>query len=112
MDNILCMTGNVTEMSALLEGKRQNGTAYQYLTLMVASDESHPQRVALKLLGAMAVAFDSCQIQPTTRLRVYLRIHAFGYTNEAGEALTGNDVSCWKVEILDRDGNVAFCCRK
>ncbi len=110
--NNLILTGFITAFSGLQEADAANGGKYQFLTLELRTDEPLPQTPVLFLTGALAVQLSSCQLTPQTQLRVYLRIYSREYTDHDGLMRKTNDVSCWKIEVLNNEGLSAFTCRR
>ena len=112
MTNNLILTGFITSFSGLQEADAANGGKYQFLTLELRTDEPLPQSPVLFLTGALAVQLSSCQLTPQSQLRVYLRIYSREYADHDGLMRKPNEVSCWKIDVLDPDGNVVFTCRR
>lgn len=112
MDNNLILTGFITSFSGLQEADAANGSKYQFLTLELRTDEPLPQTPVIFLTGALAVQLSSCQLTPQSQLRVYLRLYSREYADHDGLMRKTNDVSCWKIDVLDASGNVSFTARR
>lgn len=112
MDNNLILTGFITSFSGLQEADAANGGKYQFLTLELRTDEPMPQTPVIFLTGALAVQLSSCQLTPQSQLRVYLRLYSREYADHDGLMRKANDVSCWKIDVLDASGNVSFTARR
>ena len=112
MNNNLILTGFITSFSGLQEADAANGGKYQFLTLELRTDEPMPQTPVIFLTGALAVQLSSCQLTPQSQLRVYLRLYSREYADHDGLMRKANDVSCWKIDVLDASGNVSFTARR
>ncbi len=112
MENNLILTGFVTGYTCLQEADATHGGKYQFMTLELRTDEPLPQTPVLYLTGALAVQLSSCQLTPQTQLRVYLRIYSRPYVDRDGVEHKSNEVTCWKIDVLDLDGNTIFTCRR
>lgn len=112
MENNLILTGFITSFSCLQEADATNGGKYQFMTLELRTDEPLPQTPVLYLTGALAVQLSSCQLTPQTQLRTYLRLYSRPYADRDGIEHKTNEVSCWKIDVLDAEGRVTFTCRK
>lgn len=112
MENNLILTGFVTGYSCLQEAENANGGKYTFMTVELSTDEPKPQTPVLFLTGSLAVQLSSCQLTPQTQLRTYLRLYSRPYADRDGVEHKTNEVACWKIEVLDLDGRVAFTCRK
>lgn len=112
MDNNLILTGFITSFSYLQEAEAANGSKYQFMTLELRTDEPLPQTPVLYLTGALAVQLSSCQLTPQTQLRTYLRLYSRPYDDRNGVQHLTNEVSCWKIDVLDAEGNTVFTCRR
>lgn len=112
MDNNLILTGFITSFSSLQEADAANGGKYQFITLELRTDEPLPQTPVLYLTGALAVQLSSCQLTPQTQLRAYLRLYSRLYADRDGVEHKANEVSCWKIDVLDAEDHVVFTCRR
>ena len=112
MQNNLILTGFIAGFSGLQEADAAQGSKYQFLTLELRTDEPMPQTPVFFLSGALAVQLCTCRLTPQTQLRVYFRLYSREYEDHEGAVHKTNEVSCWKVEVLDAEGHVTFTARR
>lgn len=115
MLNNLIFTGLVNKCTTLQEKKDRMNRSYWCKELLLKADDGSSQSVNLVLTGDVAIQLDTCLVQPETMIRAYLHVYTFEATDAAeatGEVTLRNMLRCWKLELLDRAGNVVFVCRK
>ncbi len=113
MDNQLIFNGILVHATGLLEDLRKDQTSYRYMEILVKADDGSGQSIHLKLTGELAVQLDSCDLRPTSELRLYLRLYAFDSVDQTtGSVMKCNSIRCWKIEVLDKKGESVFVCRK
>lgn len=110
--NNLILTGFITAYSGLKEAVSSNNGKYNYVDFEFISDDATPQTPLFHLTGEMAVTLSTCNLTPQTRLRIYFRVFSHEYTTAEGELRKYNDLSIWKIELLDAHDEVTFSFRK
>lgn len=111
MLNNFIFSGFVANYSGLKEAEGKNGS-YHFVTLEIRVDDATQQSVTLTLTGEMAVQFSTCSIEPQTQVNAFLRVYVRSFTDNKGIERKVNDIRCWKLDVLDADGNVTFSCHK
>ena len=111
MLNNFILSGLIANYSGLKEADGKNGS-YQFVNLEVLVDDATQQSVALTFTGDMAVQINTCQITPQTKVNAHLRIFARSFKDSKGNDRKFNDIRCWKLDVLDADGNISFSCHK
>lgn len=111
MLNNFIFSGLIADYSGLKEAEGKNGS-YQFVTFDVCVDDATQQSVSLSLFGEMAVQLNTCNISPQTKVNAHLRIFSRSYKDRADVWRKRNEITCWKLDVLDADGNVAFSCHK
>lgn len=110
--NNLILTGFITAYSGLKEAMSDNYGKYNYMDLELRTDEATPQTPIIHLTGALAVQLSTCQLTPQTMLRIHFRIFSHDYATHDGEQRKYNDLTVWKIDVLDAEEKVIFTCRK